>query len=86
MDERRKFKRIKLGHKVLLKHPSFGDITTHTTDMSNGGFYIDLPDVTLPKKGETIMLQLLDTSILAPAKEFTGMRVSSSGIGIAFKD
>lgn len=86
MDERRIHERSKAGQRVKLIHPAFGELTTTLNDMSNGGFFVELKGIDLPEKGSLIKIQLLDTPVAAGLTEMKVMRVTDTGIGIAFID
>lgn len=86
MKERRAHPRTVIHHRVRLIHPVFGETVTTTCDMSNGGFFIELSGVPFPEVGSMIKIQLLDTPIAAMVNELQVVRVTDTGIGVAFNN
>lgn len=84
MNEKRLSRRKLINARVSLHHPSFGVITGHTRDISDGGIFVNLKDIPEIPVGSKLKVQLMDsanTDIMFNAKM---AHSNASGIGLVF--
>ena len=82
--ERRIFQRKLVNAKVLLIHPTIGQLQTYTHDISNGGVFVLLqkqPDLPL---GEELDMRLLDSKQDDIVFKMRVARTDKLGFGLKF--
>jgi len=82
--ERRIFQRKLVNAKVLLIHPSIGELQTYTHDISNGGVFVLLqqqPDLPL---GTELDMRLLDSKQDDLIFKMIVARTDKQGFGLKF--
>lgn len=84
MNEKRLSRRKLINARIRIYHPSFGVITGHTRDISDGGIFVNLKDIPDIPVGSKLKVQLMDSEnadIIFNAKL---AHANASGIGIVF--
>lgn len=82
----RRHERTKMRARIKLMHPSTGDLSVFTKDLSDGGLFIFSEDHALPNTGEVIQLQVQDVPVEAPILNAKVVRRTEKGIGVMFLD
>ena len=83
-EDQRKSPRIPLTARVMVSHPSFGELTLKARDISDGGMFIFSQQVEMPSVGSEMLVQALDTPEEASQLKVRIMRKSANGVGGMF--
>ena len=73
--------------RIKISHPAFGSLTAQTKDLSDGGVFIEHPDLAALAVGDEVTGQVQDMPIEAPVLRMVIQRVvAGEGVGLAFLD
>lgn len=84
MKNRRETFRHPLIVEVKLSHPSFGDIYTFTTNISNGGVMLKSDGIKLPPLNSIMEIQVVNEERDMPIKKVKLVRILDRRIGLSF--
>ncbi|MGV8842118.1 MAG: PilZ domain-containing protein [Pseudomonas sp.] len=84
MTQQREHPRTAMRCRIKISHPSFGDLSAITRDLSNGGVYVKHPDLAALPAGTRVSGQVQDLPIEAPVLQMEIMRVDAEGAGLRF--
>lgn len=84
--DKRNHQRMLLTSRLRISHDSFGTIVVNTKDISEGGVFVLLGDVSLPPEGTIIEGQIWDGEEGRPIVKMKVVRLESDGIGLKFLD
>lgn len=72
---------------IKIWHSSFGELTAHTKDLSDGGVFVEHPDMTRLQPGDEVTGQVQGMPFEAPVLRMVVQRiVGSEGAGMQFLD
>ena len=86
MTQQREYPRTAMKCRIKISHPSFGELSATTRDLSNGGVYVKHPDLVALPVGTLVSGQVQDLPIEAPVLQMEIMRVDADGVGLRFID
>jgi hypothetical protein len=73
--------------KIKISHPAIGDVYGHTRDLSDGGVFVENPDLAGLPTGTRVKGQVQGMPIEAPILDMIVQRtISGEGAGLAFAD
>ena len=84
MPDNRRHPRIPMKARVKITHPSFGEITATTKDISDGGIFLVTEGQEMPPIGTVIEGQVQGLTGDAPILKMEIMRSLPEGIGLRF--
>ncbi|MDH5483780.1 MAG: PilZ domain-containing protein [Gammaproteobacteria bacterium] len=85
--DKRKSPRREVSLKVRLDYQSGSPLIVQTRDISEGGLFLILGDISRPPIGEVVTVEVLDAEAdinAFPSSEAVVVREESMGIGLAF--
>lgn len=80
----RQHERIKMRARLKMVHPAVGDLLVYTSDLSDGGLFIEYAGNPLPEVGELVRIQLQDVPVEAPVLTAKIVRKTEDGVGVMF--
>ncbi|SDT02093.1 PilZ domain-containing protein [Halopseudomonas litoralis] len=87
MSNQRQYPRTMMKCRIKISHPAFGSLTAQTKDLSDGGVFIEHPDLAALAVGDEVTGQVQDMPIEAPVLRMVIQRVvAGGGVGLAFLD
>ncbi|WP_193074590.1 PilZ domain-containing protein [Pseudomonas sp. FME51] len=87
MSNQRQYPRTMMKCRIKISHPAFGSLTAQTKDLSDGGVFIEHPDLAALAVGDEVTGQVQDMPIEAPVLRMVIQRVvAGEGVGLAFLD
>ena len=87
MSNQRQYPRTMMKCRIKISHPAFGSLTAQTKDLSDGGVFIEHPDLAALAVGDEVTGQVQDLPIEAPVLRMVIQRVvAGEGVGLAFLD
>lgn len=87
MSNQRQYPRTMMKCRIKIRHPAFGSLTAQTKDLSDGGVFIEHPDLAALAVGDEVTGQVQDMPIEAPVLRMVIQRVvAGEGVGLAFLD
>ena len=87
MSNQRQYPRTMMKCRIKISHPTFGSLTAQTKDLSDGGVFIEHPDLAAWAVGDEVTGQVQDMPIEAPVLRMVIQRVvAGEGVGLAFLD
>jgi hypothetical protein len=84
--DKRIHQRTSLTSQLRITHASFGSIEVKTKDISEGGVFILMENVSLPPEGTILEGQVQDGVEGRPVVRMEVIRVEPNGIGLRFID
>lgn len=85
MSNKRQYPRTMMKCRIRITHPAIGEITAQTKDLSDGGVFVEHPDLTALAVGDELTGQVQDMPFEAPVLRMVVQRVApGEGIGLAF--
>lgn len=84
--DKRTHQRTSLTSQLRITHASFGSIVVKTKDISEGGVFIFMENVSLPPEGSVLEGQIDDGVEDRPVVRMEVTRVEPNGIGLKFID
>jgi hypothetical protein len=82
--EKRRHSRIPLCSRILITHPAIGSLTLKTRDISHGGVFLVLEDISLLPVGTVVDGQVQDEMDDRPWVRMEVVRLAPSGVGLRF--
>ena len=87
MSNQRQYPRTMMKCRIRITHPAIGALTAQTRDLSDGGVFVEHPDLAALAVGEEVSGQVQDMPIEAPVVRMVIQRVvPGEGVGLAFLD
>ncbi|MEH6499640.1 MAG: PilZ domain-containing protein [Pseudoalteromonas distincta] len=87
MPNQRQHPRTPMRCRIKISHPDVGDLYGFTRDLSDGGVFVENPDLVVLPAGTTVKGQVQDMPIEAPILAMVVQRaIDGEGIGLAFLD
>ncbi len=83
-DNRRRHPRSPLNWQICVWHDSFGELRGQTRDLSDGGVYIQLIELTRLPLGTRVIAQIQGLPSEAPRLEMEIRWVDAQGVGLRF--
>lgn len=80
----RRHERVPLSSRIRISHDSFGSVVVKTRDISFGGVYLIVDDLTMPPPGTVIEGQIQDEMEDRPVVLMEVVRVEPNGVGLKF--
>lgn len=84
--DKRRHPRIPLCSHIMITHPSIGSLTLKTRDISHGGVFLALEDISILPVGTVVDGQVQDEMDDRPWVRMEVVRLAPSGIGLKFLD
>ena len=73
--------------RIRISHPDLGEVFGHTRDLSDGGVFVDNPELATLEPGTEVSGQVQDMPFEAPVLRMAIQRVvPGEGVGLAFLD
>ena len=73
--------------RIRISHPDLGEVFGHTRDLSDGGVFVDNPELATLEPGSEVSGQVQDMPFEAPVLRMVIQRVvPGEGVGLAFLD
>lgn len=87
MSNQRQHPRTPMKCRIRISHPDIGDLYGQTRDLSDGGVFVENPDLAALAAGTIVEGQVQDMPIEAPIlKMIIQRRIAGEGAGLAFVD
>jgi|TARA_R110000850_G_scaffold55170_3_gene130758 hypothetical protein len=87
MANQRQYPRTPMKCKIRINHPSIGDVYGFTRDLSDGGVFVENPQLAGLAPGTHVEGQVQDMPIEAPVLKMIIQRcIPGEGAGLAFAD
>ncbi|MEH6566438.1 MAG: PilZ domain-containing protein [Halopseudomonas sp.] len=87
MSNQRQHPRTPMRAQIKIWHSSFGELTAHTKDLSDGGVFVEHPDMARLQPGDEVTGQVQGMPFEAPVLRMVVQRiVGSEGAGMQFLD
>ncbi|GGC94228.1 PilZ domain-containing protein [Halopseudomonas salina] len=87
MSNQRQHPRTPMKCRIRISHPDIGDVYGQTRDLSDGGVFVENPDLAALAAGTIVEGQVQDMPIEAPIlKMIIQRRIAGEGAGLAFVD
>jgi len=87
MANQRQYPRTPMRCRIKISHPQIGEVFGHTRDLSDGGVFVENPDLAGLATGTKVNGQVQDMPIEAPILAMQVQRViPGEGAGLAFLD
>ncbi len=87
MANQRQYPRTPMKCRIKISHPDLGEVYGYTRDLSDGGVFVDNPDLASLSPGDKVRGQVQDMPIEAPVLAMVVQRViAGEGAGMAFLD
>lgn len=87
MSNQRQFPRTSMRCRIKISHPDIGDLFGFTRDLSDGGVFVENPQLVVLPAGTQVRGQVQDMPIVAPVLAMVVQRaIEGEGIGLAFLD
>ena len=87
MSNQRQYPRTMMKCRIRITHPAIGAVTAQTRDLSDGGVFVEHPDLATLAVGAEVTGQVQDMPIEAPTLRMVIQRVvPGEGAGLAFLD
>ncbi|MFO7705272.1 MAG: PilZ domain-containing protein [Halopseudomonas sp.] len=87
MANQRQHPRTPMRCRIKISHPAVGDLYGFTRDLSDGGVFVENPDLVALPAGTEVRGQVQDMPIEAPILAMVVQRaIAGEGIGLAFLD
>jgi hypothetical protein len=80
----RQHERVPLTSRIRITHESFGSVVVKTRDISLGGVYLIVDDLTMPPPGTVIEGQIQDEMEDRPVVRMEVVRIEPNGVGLKF--
>jgi hypothetical protein len=84
--DNRRHERVPLTSRIRITHDSFGSVVVKTRDISLGGVYLVIDDLTMPPPGTVIEGQIQDEMEDRPVVRMEVVRIEPNGVGLKFLD
>ena len=85
-NNRRQHERIPMKVDVRITHPDIGETIVSTRNISDGGIFVLIDPVDMPKIGEKLYGQVVGVIDNPPIKLMQVVRCEDQGIGLMFID
>ena len=87
MANQRQHPRTPMRCRIRISHPDIGDVFGFTRDLSDGGVFVENPDLAALAAGTKVKGQVQDMPIPAPVLAMIVQRtIAGEGAGLAFLD
>ncbi|MFA5677831.1 MAG: PilZ domain-containing protein [Pseudomonas sp.] len=87
MSNKRVYPRAMMKARIKISHPELGEVFGLTRDLSDGGVFVENPDLTSLAAGTEVEGQVQDMPFEAPVLRMVIQRVvPGEGVGLAFLD
>lgn len=87
MSNQRYYPRTPMKCRIRISHPDIGDVYGQTRDLSDGGVFVENPDLAGLAAGTVVEGQVQDMPIEAPILKMIIQRcIAGEGAGLAFLD
>lgn len=87
MSNQRQYPRTMMKCRITITHPTIGAVTAQTRDLSDGGVFVEHPDLAALAVGTEVTGQVQGMPIEAPILRMVIQRVvPGEGAGLAFLD
>ncbi len=87
MSNQRQYPRTMMKCRIRITHPAIGAVTAQTRDLSDGGVFVEHPDLATLAVGTEVTGQVQGMPIEAPILRMVIQRVvPGEGAGLAFLD
>lgn len=87
MSNKRQYPRTMMKCRIRISHPHLGDVYGQTRDLSDGGVFVENPQLANLPPGTEVSGQVQDMPIEAPVLRMVIQRViPGEGAGLAFLD
>ena len=87
MSNKRQYPRTMMKCRIRISHPDLGDVYGQTRDLSDGGVFVENPQLASLPPGTEVSGQVQDMPIEAPVLRMVIQRViPGEGAGLAFLD
>lgn len=87
MSYKRVYPRTMMKARIRISHPDLGEVFGHTRDLSDGGVFVDNPELATLEPGSEVSGQVQDMPFEAPVLRMVIQRVvPGEGVGLAFLD
>ena len=87
MANQRQYPRTPMRCRIRISHPSIGEVYGQTRDLSDGGVFVENPDLAGLAPGTLVEGQVQDMPIEAPILKMMVQRcIPGEGAGLAFVD
>ena len=84
--DNRQYERVALASRIRITHDTFGSVVVKTRDISVGGVYLIIDDLSMPPPGTVIEGQIQDEMEDRPVVRMEVVRVEPNGVGLKFLD
>ena len=85
-NDKREHLRTSLNARVKVVHPSLGEATFATRDISDGGIFIEVDEGYGLQIGDVVQVQVQGLPIPAPILDMVVVRAVGEGFGLKFVD
>lgn len=87
MSNQRQHPRTPMKCRIRISHPDIGDVYGQTRDLSDGGVFVENPELAALPAGTIVEGQVQDMPIEAPILKMIIQRhIAGEGAGLAFVD
>lgn len=87
MSNQRQYPRTTMRCRIKISHPDIGEVFGQTRDLSDGGVFVENPDLAKLPTGTRVKGQVQDMPIEAPILDMVVQRtIVGEGAGLAFAD
>ncbi|MEH6801088.1 MAG: PilZ domain-containing protein [Halopseudomonas sabulinigri] len=87
MSNQRQHPRTPMRAQIKIWHASFGELLAHTKDLSDGGVFVEHPDMAALEVGEEVTGQVQGMPFEAPVLRMIVQRIiAGEGAGMQFLD
>ena len=87
MANQRQYPRTPMRCRIKISHPQIGEVFGHTRDLSDGGVFVENPELAGLAPGTKVNGQVQDMPIEAPILAMQVQRIiPGEGAGLAFLD
>ncbi|WP_185265830.1 PilZ domain-containing protein [Halopseudomonas xiamenensis] len=87
MSNKRQYPRTMMKCRICISHPDLGEVYGQTRDLSDGGVFVENPQLASLPPGTEVSGQVQDMPIEAPVLRMVIQRViPGEGVGLAFLD
>lgn len=87
MANQRQYPRTPMRARIRITHPSIGEVFGHTRDLSDGGVFVENPELANLPAGTRVKGQVQGMPIEAPILDMIIQRtIAGEGAGLAFAE
>lgn len=87
MANQRQYPRTPMRASIKISHPDIGEVLGHTRDLSDGGVFVENPELANLPPGTRVKGQVQGMPIEAPILDMVVQRtIAGEGAGLAFAD